>query len=396
MTGYGTPRNYLVSRAAEITDVAAREGRNMTAAEKKEASDLLDQIAEIDDREALKKAFDSGDYSAVPTSTMRKFASAQREKQELSNEIRKLRGAPDGAGGVFGHAVKAAGFDRVERPSVTMPTMSALGGVKNTLPSAELWSQTSPGLVPMGRDERFLWRRLASKDIGTDTAITDFRQTARTLSGNAVQRELDASSEKAALAISVEHIVDEVAQFAVVISDIPNSLIDSIDGFSAFLSNEGAYQVQTAIDQHVLDTIIDAPVTGVATGTTMIEQVRNGVAAMRLNGASPTLLVVDPADGVTLDLATSGTSTPLLFPTRDSGGASPLWGLTIVESPAMIGEPPLLIDVQMLGVLYLGALRTDVDPYSSFSKNLSNLRVEVNARMHVRDIRGAYSLGPMS
>ena len=60
---------------------------------------------------------------------------------------------------------------------------------------------------------------------------------------------------------------------------------------------------------------------------------------------------------------------------RATGVGSTLWDLTIVVRTSAAGtEPPYLIDSRMLGVLYLGRLRADVDPYTGFKANLSTLR----------------------
>ena len=75
-----------------------------------------------------------------------------------------------------------------------------------------------------------------------------------------------------------------------------------------------------------------------------------------------------------------------MFPLKDTG-ASPLWGLRVIERPG--STPPYLIDPQMLGVLYLGGMSFDVDPYTGFTKNLSTLRIEAQALFHVRNANGA-------
>jgi hypothetical protein len=54
---------------------------------------------------------------------------------------------------------------------------------------------------------------------------------------------------------------------------------------------------------------------------------------------------------------------------------------------------PLLLDPQMLGSLYLGTLRIDSDPYSGFTRNVTDVRFECNTLMHVRDIRAARRIG---
>ena len=66
-----------------------------------------------------------------------------------------------------------------------------------------------------------------------------------------------------------------------------------------------------------------------------------------------------------------------------------MWGVTIVETPALAGMPSLLLDAAVLGVLYTGTMRFDADPFTGFKKNLTNLRAEINATYHVRNAAGA-------
>ncbi|HEY8417167.1 MAG TPA: hypothetical protein VIK93_03915, partial [Limnochordales bacterium] len=76
-------------------------------------------------------------------------------------------------------------------------------------------------------------------------------------------------------------------------------------------------------------------------------------------------------------------------PSRETGVASPLWGLRVVER-AGHGEPPVLIDSRALGVWYRGVLRVAADPFTGFKQNLTNLRFEVNGLMHVRNPKAAH------
>jgi hypothetical protein len=41
----------------------------------------------------------------------------------------------------------------------------------------------------------------------------------------------------------------------------------------------------------------------------------------------------------------------------------------------------------MLGTLYTGTLRFDANPFRQFSKNLTDIRVEMHALMHVRTLQ---------
>lgn len=95
-----------------------------------------------------------------------------------------------------------------------------------------------------------------------------------------------------------------------------------------------------------------------------------------------------PLHRTPLATTASGTSTVDLsadaggyvFAPRTTGVANPLWDLTIVERTSAVGtEPPYLIDSRMLGVLYLGRLKFEVDPFTGFKANLITLRVESKA-----------------
>src|SRR5690606_11573218 len=117
-------------------------------------------------------------------------------------------------------------------------------------------------------------------------------------------------------------------------------------------------------------------------------QVRHAIAAMRAEGMAPDVRVVNATDAAALDLFRQPGTQDYLFQTREAGAASPLFGLRVVEHPAHI--PPLLPDTRQLGVLYLGTLRVAADPFTGFTKNLTNLRFEMNALMHVRNAKAAY------
>jgi hypothetical protein len=108
---------------------------------------------------------------------------------------------------------------------------------------------------------------------------------------------------------------------------------------------------------------------------------------MRATGANPTIAVLNPTDSASLDLEADAGG--FVFPTRDTGSSSPLWGLRVIERIGAGTEAPYLIDSQMLGQLYLGNIRFEADPFSAFRKNLTTLRIEVHALYHVRQAEGA-------
>ncbi|MFT3854789.1 MAG: hypothetical protein QM733_18935 [Ilumatobacteraceae bacterium] len=101
--------------------------------------------------------------------------------------------------------------------------------------------------------------------------------------------------------------------------------------------------------------------------------------------------MLNPTDAASLDLLTDDggyIGARGGFP-ASANPSNPLWGLKIVERIGAGNEPPYLLDTAMLGVLYIGGVAFDADPYTGFKKNLTNLRVEVDALYHVRNANGA-------
>jgi HK97 family phage major capsid protein len=167
-------------------------------------------------------------------------------------------------------------------------------------------------------------------------------------------------------------------------------VLESISTARDWLNSEMRFQVEKALDAHCFSQIVAASPPFGTTGADTITKVRNAIASMRAEGANPDLLVMNATDAAALDLSTSGTGTPYLFAIREPGGASPLFGLRVVERTSAAGnEPPYVLDSNMLGRLYLGSLRIEADPFTGFTKNLTTLRCEVKALFHVRNAKGA-------
>jgi hypothetical protein len=313
-------------------------------------------------------------------------ATEAKEWAAVADEIEQMRGGPgvthpatsDG----LGSKLIRAGFDLKSNPSVSFSAFDVFGGKTATLPAATVIAPTSPFIVPLGRDTRFLWPNLVRQDAGEATAISDFKQTVRTVTGT-IERAITATTDKAELNVTLTHVVEAMKQVAVTISDIPNALLDAAP-LRDYFNGEGRFVIDQALDAHVIAQIVAAAPPFGQTGANLVERVRNAVTSMRAEGANPPLLVLNAADAATLDLTADAGG--YVFPLRDTG-ASPLWGLRVIERPGT--TPPYVIDPQMLGVLYLGAMSFDADPYTGFKKNLTTLRVEAAALYHVRNAFGA-------
>jgi len=291
-------------------------------------------------------------------------------------------------------AVSKSRFNLRSNPSVMLSGAAVFGAATK----ANVWAASTAlnpshasDVAPLGRDSRFLYPHLPSKNIGNETAISDFVQSVRSLTGT-TERAIDATSTKANLDLTVVASTEAIKGFAVTINSVPNIVIESNEQLGEFLQSEGQFQVSKALDDHILAQIVASTPAFGNTGSTFIDKVRNAISAMRLLGANPNVLAVNPTDLAALDLFRVGGST-----TTDGayqidvarGRNTELWGLTVVERVGGGTDPAYVIDTAMLGVLYVGSVRFDADPYSEFKKNLTTLRIELNGLFHIRNAQGA-------
>jgi Phage capsid family len=352
--------------ADEILTRSASEERDLTNEESAEHRDRIAEVRDLDDE--IEKTLEA------QVAEVR--AQATREPDKI--ETRTLA-----------DVVLERGFNLKSNPSVTIPADEIIETRAQSLPAVNSWARLPGIVVPLGQDKRFLYPRLNTQSAGQSTTVLDWKQSARTLTGT-VARTLNAVTAKATLDVTVAAVTEDLQQFAVVLAAIPNQILESIPAFTAFMNSEGAFQIGKAIDTHVLAQIVAAAPAFSTTGTSQIDKVRNQIGTMRGTGANPTLLAVNPTDATTLDL--SADAGGYVFATRDTGSASPIFGCTVVERIGGGSDPMYLIDPEMLGVLYMGSMRFDADPYTGFASNTTNLRVEVNALFHVRNVQGAYRI----
>lgn len=229
---------------------------------------------------------------------------------------------------------------------------------------------------------------LPTASVANESAIQDFVQTgARTVTGQ-IERELDATSDKATLSVNIDAVVTKLKQYAILVESIPNQVFESMTGLRAFLDSEMTHQIRVRIDRAVVDAVYAAGPQTELTGGDLVTRIRNAVALMRSDGANPSVLAVSPDSGADLDLMTQPGTDDYIFAVRATGSSSPLWNLRVVETPGLTDWPAMVIDPALLGTLYLGGLRLDLDPYSEFSKNLTTVRAEANALFHVRQVTG--------
>jgi hypothetical protein len=358
-------REELRASADEILTRSAEEERDLTSEESAQHRDVVGQLRDLDDE--IERILEQ-EVAEVRAKTTRE---PEVETRTLAGEILKR------------------GWDLKKNPSVTIAADELVESRAQTLPAVSSWARQPGVLVPLGMDQRFLFPNLPTESAGQSSTVLDWKQSARTLTGT-VNRVLSSVAAKATLDVTVAAVTEDIQQFAVVLAAIPNQILESIPAFTDFMNGEGAFQIAKALDTHVLAQIVAATPSFSNTGTSQIDKVRNQIGTMRGNGANPSLLVLSPTDATTLDL--SADAGGYVFATRDTGTASPIFGCRVIERIGGGSDPMYLIDPDMLGRLYLGDMRFDVDPYTGFASNTTSLRVEVNAIFHVRNVQGAYRI----
>jgi hypothetical protein len=373
---YQRRKSQLVDEAQAILD---RSGGRLDAAAKAKVTTLLAEATDARDMAAVGEQVESmrGDGPAAAKSGFAgQVVSALSDRVDLST----------------------GRFDVKRGASVEVSAAAALGvGTKapNLAGAGTSWQLERGPVVPLAADRRFIYANLPTIDAGDATSVDDFRVTAGAVAGN-VDRALTSVAQKATLAPTIVHVVAALRQQAVVLDAVPVALLAAIDGLRRVLDQQGRTVVQQSLDDVTYAALAANAPAGNA-GATLPAQIRTAVGAMRAAGHDPDLLIVDPTDGAGLDLF-EDTGGSLVFATRDTGESSPLFGLRIVESRAAVGADPLLVDTSSVGVLYLGGLSVDLDPYNgaggdNFRRNLVDIRFELSNLAHIRDATGAFRIG---
>jgi len=342
----------------------------------------------------------------IAQDTASSLKSIERELEEAAEEqttlLKELGDAEAGQGGVAFSGVNGwrevarhlnveSGEFRADVPlGALMQPMAAFDGSVDVA-SSRIPAARAP-FVQQPVDRRYVYPVLPRESLDAGVlAVVEFRQdgASGTVSGDVV-RDPVSVEPKAELDIGITAASEDVEQFAITIDNVPQVLFSAEPALQAFLQTRMQRILDLAIDTHVLDQVQAASPPSGSSGTGLIEQVRNALAASRALGANPSVVALNPDDAAGLDLHTASGSGEFTFATRDAGSASPLWSLQIVESPSV--TDPMLIDPGLLGALYAGASTITIDPYTGLKTNTVRLRLEIQALFHVRAIAGAFQI----
>jgi hypothetical protein len=383
--------------------------------------ELRQQLAEARDRirshreerARLRKVFDAAKSALAENQTEATTAAGLAARDSLKEVDQKLEQAQDHRAGLLERLADAeAGRSGFPLPGVNGweeaarrldmqhgETRVDLAGGALMRPMAAVTVENLAGSgaavrrIPAAappQDRRFAYPALMRRPVDAgDLAVGGFTVSfgSDPVSG-AVERDPMATTAKAELGATVGWDSKDLRQFAVTLDEIPVKVLEVEDQLRALLESEARYRIDLAFDDHVVSAIEAAAPPSGSTGTGMISQVRNAVAASRDLGANPTTLLLNPTDAAALDLTTTGADGMFLFATRGTGSASPLWDLTIRESESI--TDPILIDPVLIGPLAIGTGTVMADAFTKMERNIIRLRVEIEALAFVRDPRGAY------
>jgi hypothetical protein len=341
----------LLDGAKAIVEKAKSENRDMRPDEKHEADSKLNEV------ERLKPELKSARAAAAEADRLAGKTGKATGWKSVADALAKAGDGPQPRswegrlGDVFGKAVDA----------------------DDQLADA---TREQPGIRPLLEDRRSFAALLDQSDPGTALHIETTSVLSRGLAAGsaAVERDPLSTDAKAVMDLVVSIDQADLRQFAITSGDVPNAAFRSVAGLSGILAASLGRELALSLDDHALAALETSTPDVVSGGSSMVEKIRYAIADLRGRGVAGRIIcVISDADAVALDLALPDTL-PDRFP----------YGAEIVALPGLsAGEGYALADGAMH--LFKGAARLDVDPFTSFTTNQSDMRLEFEALATVQE-----------
>ncbi len=329
---------------------------------------------------------------------------AMRAVAEIKDEISVLEQEEQELLGQLGDAEQGMSGEQVSRfgvrtgsgwAAVAQQINVQRGELRADIPLASVLAQpaqTPPASRPPAHqtpDNRWLFPVLPSEDFPTSAGnepefvandyVASFGQDP--VSG--VERDVDATSEKAVLPVDVSLATVNARQFALVIENLPSKVLSARRALQDFLGREVGRRLGDHFDLHVVEAVeSDAPPAFNATGD-LVADVRRALSEMQERGGLPRYLALDPVTAADLDLSVQPGGNDYIFTVDREGSGSPVWTLRVRIVPSIAA--PTLIDPTAF-IVFMGGATLLFDPYSGLSKNLVRVRVEYEAAAHRRSL----------
>ena len=393
----------------------ARQLENVDAALTAKAEELLavTRKASAEHRELTEDEAERREELRDEITALKAKAEGLRSQLEVDEEIAYLersvgRGPAYGNGGRGGHAGRAGGdgwADLAGGIDLEAGRREARVALDDLMLRPRATLKPSPGpafdplgfetlradVAPFGEDTRYLYPWLATQPLPEGVLnVSEWRQIGtEPVIGDPV-RDPTATTAKAELEATVEYTPEAVKQLAVTVGGVPNAILAAEPSMLAFLRVRMARLLNDALDQHTIAQILAAgPPTGGA-GANLIAQLRDGKSTRwRTVRTRPWPRFPDRCRGARPRRKVDGGR---LFISARRGRRF----VAAIRNARVRGcrrDVPILIDPAMLGVLYVGSAKLDVDSSGDeFKANLSTVRLEFLALYHVRQPTGALSM----
>jgi hypothetical protein len=285
-------------------------------------------------------------------------------------------------------AYLSKGWDIESRPKVNLGPV--LGQKALMADGSDANIQHIAGISSIGADARFAYPSFPSVSLGNATSLTALVQTVRTLATPTdMDVSLTGSTTKPESVVTAAPVTVDAIMIAHVTELIPNALF-KLPSFSEFIQREMSFGLGRGIDSYLLAQLAAASGTVAhSQGTdTLFATYRNAIRVARAEGYSPNLAVMHPNDAADLDLLVDNDEHFYGSGPQGSPGFPSLWGMKVVESVSATEGYPILVDTQLFGKVYFGALEWAVNPFEEFRTNRSRGRLEVPMAVVVQQAEG--------
>jgi hypothetical protein len=340
--------------AREITDLVKSEKRAMTEDEAQDVQDMLDNVERM-----------------------------KAERQSLTEADREAKSIRSKTGRSIGWKSVATPFTKGAR-SWDGRLEAILGKGADVSDLEDRAIAREEGIRPLLEDTRRFHSLLPSSDPGTALHIESTKITARGLAAgstylpesgsDSVERDPMSTSAKAEadVAVAVEQV--DLKQYALMSGYLPNAAFRSVEQLSPVMGAALGRELDIALDEAARAALEGAGASGPSAGSTVIEKLRYAKADLIANGvAGPFLAVISDVDAATIDL-TPAVDMPSQFP----------FGLTITALPGIAAGEGFVLSREAMHE-YKGSARLDSDPFSKFDTNETQLRLEFEALVEVRE-----------
>jgi phage head maturation protease len=244
-------------------------------------------------------------------------------------------------------------------------------------PSVNLLNQTDRqgGAFPV--DQRYAWTALSR--VPVDSGVTSVQVLVQTAQSAAtgVVRDIDATTDKAETAATVDLQTVPLSGVASVASGIPNVILEQ-QAINSVIENSLRTTVNEGLDEVVADTFPGSGNQAPGSDNVLVS-IRKAVTTLHAAGFNPNLVLLDPSTAEQVDVMVSGVTDATADFVFGAAQFAPdrLFDLRRLVSKAI--PAPVVLDSAAYGKLYASPARLARFEEAAGKTNTSLVRLELNA-----------------